>query len=126
VNSAPAAPDADRRTKCRDSPNRNTSSASRSSAAADAFLPEALIARVSAALLLSIPRDGFRFFGIDPDILLANRLFGARKSDGRARIGWLRDVYLRANDLPYLELPALMSAGIAAAAFHERQEACRE
>lgn len=93
-------------------------------AAAEALLPEALIARVSDAFLQAIPCDGFRFFGIDPDTLLVNRLFGASESDGWARIEWLRDVYLRANDLPYLELPALMSAGIAAVAFHERQEAC--
>lgn len=93
-------------------------------AAAEALLPETLIDRVSRALLAAIPCDGFRFFGIDPDTLLVNRLFGASESDGWARIEWLRDVYLRANDLPYLELPALMSAGITAVAFHDRQDAC--
>src|SRR6185437_2529144 len=93
-------------------------------AAAEGLPPEVLIDRVSRALLSAIPCDGFRFFGIDPETLLVNRLFGASESDGWARIEWLRDVYLRMNDLPYLELPALMSAGIVAVAFQERQEAC--
>jgi DNA-binding CsgD family transcriptional regulator len=95
-----------------------------SAAAVETLPPEPLVARVTAALLSAIPCDGFRFFGIDPETLLVNRLFGASESDGWARIEWLRDVYLRMNDLPYLELPALMSAGIVAVAFQERQEAC--
>ncbi len=77
-----------------------------------------------AAVQEAVPADGFRLFGVDPGTLLVNRLLAASASDGWARLEWLREVYLAAEPLTYLELPTLMRANLPAVAFHDRQETC--
>ena len=72
----------------------------------------------------AIPNDGYRLFAVDPGTLLINRLLAASDTDGWARVEWLRDVYLRADELGYIELPVLMQSGLTAVAFHETQETC--
>jgi DNA-binding CsgD family transcriptional regulator/GAF domain-containing protein len=86
--------------------------------------PEVLGARLLDELRAAIPFDGGRLFGIDPATLLVNRVLAATDSDGWARLEWLREVYLAAEPLVYLELPTLMRAGLHAVAFHDRQDAC--
>lgn len=92
--------------------------------AARSISPEALGAGLLAALEAAVPTDGGRLFGIDPATLLINRLLAASRNDGEARLEWLRDVYLAAGPLTYLEIPTMMRAGLPAVAFHERQPAC--
>lgn len=86
--------------------------------------PDALGRRVMQAILGAIPCDGYRLFAVDPGTLLINRLLAASDSDGWARVEWLRDVYLRADELGYIELPVLMQSGLTAVAMHETQETC--
>jgi DNA-binding CsgD family transcriptional regulator len=86
--------------------------------------PEAYGRRVVQAILSAIPCDGFRLFAVDPGTLLINRLLAASDTDGWARVEWLRDVYLRADELGYIELPVLMQSGLTAVAMHETQETC--
>src|SRR5829696_8742813 len=93
-------------------------------AAASGFAPDALGRRVMQALTSAIPVDGFRLFAVDPGTLLINRLLAASDTDGWARAEWLRDVYLRADELGYIELPVLMQSGLTAVAMHETQETC--
>lgn len=93
-------------------------------AAASGFGPDALGRRIMAALAAAIPVDGYRLFGVDSTSLLVNRLLAASDSDAWARAEWLREVYLQAGELGYIELPALMQSGLTAVAFHERQETC--
>ena len=92
--------------------------------AARSLSPEALGAGILAALDVAVPTDGGRLFGIDPATLLINRLLAASRNDGEARLEWLRDVYLAADPLTYLEIPTMMRAGLLAVAFHERQPTC--
>src|SRR5215211_7641394 len=93
-------------------------------AAASGFAPDALGRRVMQALTTAIPVDGFRLFAVNPGTLLINRLLAASDTDGWARAEWLRDVYLRADELGYIELPVLMQSRLTAVAFHETQETC--
>lgn len=76
------------------------------------------------ALSLALPNDGYRLLGIDPTTLLVNRVITASESDGWARAEWLRDVYLRAGDLFYLEIHEMMRLGLNAVAIHDDQAAC--
>jgi DNA-binding CsgD family transcriptional regulator len=92
--------------------------------AARGLAPEALGARLLSALQGAVPFDDGRLFAIDPGTLLVNRVLAATHSDGWARREWFREVYLAAEPLVYLELPALMRAGLHAVAFHDRQETC--
>jgi DNA-binding CsgD family transcriptional regulator/GAF domain-containing protein len=92
--------------------------------AARNLTPEALGARLLAALETAIPFDGGRLFGIDPATLLVNRVLAATDEDAWARREWLREVYLAAGPLIYLELTTLMRAGLHAVAFHDCRDAC--
>jgi DNA-binding CsgD family transcriptional regulator len=92
--------------------------------AARGLPPETLGWKLLNALQSAIPFDGGRLFGIDPSILLINRVLAATASDGWARLEWFRDIYLAAEPLVYLEMPALMQAGLRAVAFHDQQERC--
>lgn len=93
-------------------------------AAASGYGPDALGRRLMQALTAAIPVDGFRLFAVDSGTLLINRLLAASYSDGWARAEWLHDVYLRADELGYIELPVLMHSGLTAVAMHETQETC--
>src|SRR5215218_9440046 len=93
-------------------------------AAAAGFSATALARRLMHALSRAIPNDGYRLFAVDPGTLLINRLLAASDTDGWARVEWLRDVYLRADELGYIELPVLMQSGLTAVAMHETQETC--
>lgn len=95
-----------------------------SEAGAAGYVPAVLARRIMEALTAAIPVDGFRLFGVDPRTLLINRLLCASDSDAWARAEWLRDVYLRAGELGYVELPVLMRSGLIAVAFHEHLETC--
>jgi DNA-binding CsgD family transcriptional regulator len=64
---------------------------------------------------------GYRLLGIDPTTLLVNRVIVASDYDGWARSEWLRDVYLRADDLLYIELSTIMRLGLAFVAVFENQ-----
>lgn len=86
--------------------------------------PTRLARAVTNALQIAVPSDGFRFFGIDPRTLLVNRLLAASDDDTWARIEWLRDVYLAAAPLAFIELPILMRANLRAVAFQDRQDSC--
>ena len=93
--------------------------------AGSAGLPPAQLAeRISSALSTAIPNDGYRLFGVDPETTLVNRLLAASDSDDWARREWLRDVYLTADALPYVELPTLMRLRLPAVASHARQTTC--
>jgi DNA-binding CsgD family transcriptional regulator len=93
-------------------------------AAASGLSPEAFSRRLMQSLTTAIPFDGYRLFAVDSGTLLINRLLAASDSDGWARAEWLRDVYLRADELGYIELPVLMQSGLTAVAMHETQETC--
>lgn len=93
-------------------------------AAASGLSPEAFSRRVMQALTAAIPVDGYRLFAVDPGTLLINRLLAASDTDGWARAEWLREVYLRADELAYIELPVLMRSGLTAVAMHDTQETC--
>lgn len=93
-------------------------------AAASGYGPDTLGRRLMQALTAAIPVDGFRLFAVDSGTLLINRLLAASNSDGWARAEWLHDVYLRADELGYIELPVLMHSGLTAVAMHETQETC--
>ena len=86
--------------------------------------PTALAEQIAAALTQALPNDGFRVFGVDPTTLLVNRLLAASESDGWARREWLRDVYLAADQLPYIELPRLMGLRLPVVASQPRQSEC--
>jgi DNA-binding CsgD family transcriptional regulator len=86
--------------------------------------PVRFAAGVAEALQSAVPCDGYRFFGIDPGTDLVNRLLAASDNDSDARTEWLREVYLAAEPLRYLELPNLLRANLKAVAFQDRQEAC--
>ncbi len=92
--------------------------------AASGALPTPLARRIMEAIRIAIPCDGFRMLGIDPGTLLVNRVLAASDNDLDPRNEWLREVYLQAGRLSYIELPAMMRAGIAAAAIQDRQELC--
>ena len=79
--------------------------------------PDRLAARIMAALGDAIPLAGFRLFGVDPSTMLVNRLLAASDSDAWARAEWLRDVYLRAEAVPAVELPTIMRAGLSVVAY---------
>jgi DNA-binding CsgD family transcriptional regulator len=83
--------------------------------------PAELGGRIMQALGIALPNDGYRLFGIDPVTLLVNRLLAASDDDAWARDEWLREVYLAAEPLTYIELPNLMRLGLHAAAVHELQ-----
>ena len=83
--------------------------------------PPELGRRLMQALAEALPNDGFRLFGVDPGTLLVNRLLAASDDDVWARDEWLRDIYLAADPLTYIELPNLMRLGLNAVAAHERQ-----
>lgn len=86
--------------------------------------PVQLATGVAEALHGAVPCDGYRFFGIDPGTDLVNRLLAASDNDGDARTEWLREVYLAAEPLDYLELPNLLRSNLRAVAFQDRQDAC--
>lgn len=86
--------------------------------------PVALAGGIGAALSAAVPNDGYRIFSTDPATLLINRLLAATDSDDWARREWLSDVYLRADPLPYIELPALMRLRLPVVASHSRQAEC--
>jgi len=86
--------------------------------------PISLAAGIGAALSLAIPNDGYRIFGTDPSTLLINRLLAATDTDDWARREWLDEVYLRADPLPYVELPTLMRLRIPVVASHAKQAEC--
>jgi hypothetical protein len=88
------------------------------------LLPSPLADRICLALSNAIPNDGYRLFGIDPSTTLINRLLAASDSDGWARREWLRDVYLTADALPYVELPTLMRLRLPVVASQAQQSAC--
>ena len=92
--------------------------------AARSLSPEALGTGILTALEVAVPTDGGRLFGVDPATLLINRLLAASRNDGEARLEWLRDVYLAAGALTYLEIPTIMRAGLPTVAFYERQPTC--
>ncbi|MGH9176394.1 MAG: hypothetical protein ACRD1H_18640 [Vicinamibacterales bacterium] len=71
-----------------------------------------------------MPNDGFRLFEVDPATLLVNRLLAASDNDGWARREWLREVYLAADQLPYVELPTLMRLRLPVVASQPRQSEC--
>jgi DNA-binding CsgD family transcriptional regulator len=93
-------------------------------AAASGLSPARLGGAIAAALAIAVPSDGYRLFGIDPRTLLVNRLLAASEEDGWARTEWLREVYLAAEPLWYLELPNLKRANLRAVAFQDRQDIC--
>lgn len=74
------------------------------------------------ALERAIGWDGYRLFGVDPRTLLINRLLSASDNDQRARREWLEEVYLDHRTLPYLQLPAIIRAGLRGAAFQPTQD----
>jgi DNA-binding CsgD family transcriptional regulator len=84
--------------------------------------PGPLAARMMEALEEAIGWDGYRLFGVDPATLLINRLLAASDNDAWARREWLHHVYLTNERVPYIELPNVMRARLAAAAFQESQE----
>lgn len=86
--------------------------------------PAELAGAIGAALSLAVPNDGYRIFGTDPATLLINRLLAATDNDDWARREWLGEVYLRADPLPYIELPALMRLRLPVVASHSRQADC--
>ncbi|HYI15447.1 MAG TPA: response regulator transcription factor [Thermomicrobiales bacterium] len=86
--------------------------------------PIQLAERICAALSSAIPNDGYRLFGVDPSTTLVNRLLAASDGDSWARREWLRDVYLTADTLPYVELPTLMRLRLPVVASHSQQSAC--
>ncbi len=86
--------------------------------------PATLAAGIGAALSLAAPNDGYRIFGTDPATLLINQLLAATDSDDWARREWLGEVYLRADPLPYIELPTLMRLRLPVVASHSRQAEC--
>jgi DNA-binding CsgD family transcriptional regulator len=86
--------------------------------------PAQLAERICSALSTAIPNDGYRLFGVDPETTLVNRLLAATDSDEWARREWLRDVYLSADRLPYVELPTLMRLRLPVVASQARQAAC--
>jgi len=92
--------------------------------AARGLPPERLAAGMTTAVEAAIGWDGFRLFGVDPGTLLVNRLLAASAEDGWARLEWLREVYLAAGPLDFIELPHLMRANRPAVAFQDRQELC--
>jgi len=83
--------------------------------------PPELGRHIMQALAEALPNDGFRLFGVDPGTLLVNRLLAASNDDVWARDEWLRDIYLAADPLPYIELPNLMRLNLHAVAAQERQ-----
>jgi DNA-binding CsgD family transcriptional regulator len=93
-------------------------------AAASGLSVTAFSRRLMQALTAAILVDGYRLFAVDAGSLLINRLLAASDTDGWARVEWLRDVYLRADELGYIELPVLMQSGLTAVAMHETQETC--
>lgn len=93
-------------------------------AAAAGLPPDRLAARIMAAVGGAIPLDGFRLFGVDPATMLVNRLLAASDTDDWARAEWLRDVYLRAETMPSVELPTLMRAGLSVVAHQPDITAC--
>src|SRR3954463_13010259 len=86
-----------------------------------ALSPVEVADRVTATLSVAIPNDGYRLFGIDPASMLVNRLLSASDGDDWARREWLRDVYLRSDPLPYIELPELMRLRLPVVASQSRQ-----
>ncbi len=86
--------------------------------------PTQLAQHICSALSSAIPNDGYRLFGIDPSTTLVNRLLAASDTDAWARREWLRDVYLTADTLPYVELPTLMRLRLPVVASQSRQSAC--
>src|SRR5215213_6526121 len=86
--------------------------------------PARLAEAIAAGLQIAMPCDGYRLFGIDPRTLLVNRLLAASDDDGWARTEWLREVYLSAGPLSFIELPFLMRANLRAVAFQDHQERC--
>lgn len=86
--------------------------------------PVDLASGIGASLSLAVPNQGYRIFGTDPATLLINRLLAASDSDDWARREWLDEVYLRADPLPYIELPALMRLRLPVVASHSRQAEC--
>lgn len=104
--------------------NQTTSRTTIENLASTALLPTVLTARICTALTLAIPNDGLRLFGIDPATLLVNRLLAASDGDHWARSEWLSDVYLAADEIPYMELPTLMRLRLPVVASHARQAQC--
>lgn len=94
------------------------------SLALQGLAPISLATGIGAALSLAIPNDGYRIFGTDPATLLINRLLAATDTDDWARREWLDEVYLRADPLPYIELPTLMRLRLPVVANHARQVDC--
>lgn len=93
-------------------------------AAASGLPPARLATAIAAALHTAVPADGYRLFGIDSGTLLVNRLLAASEEDDWARTEWLREVYLAAEPLAYLELPNLLRANLRVVAFQDRQTNC--
>lgn len=88
--------------------------------------PERVAAGIGAVLAEAIGWDGFRLFGLDPATRLVNRVLASSEGDDGPREEWFRDVYLRSGQhgLPFVELPWLQAAGVRAAAFQSRLDAC--
>jgi len=89
-----------------------------------ASTPAALARGVTRALAGVVPHDGYRFFGIDGQTLLINRLLASSDNDHAARAEWFSGVYLRSDPLTYAELPFLMRAGLSAVALHDHPDRC--
>lgn len=92
--------------------------------AAAGLPPNRLASRLMSALRSAIPCDGYRMFGIDSRTLLVNRVLASSENDLDPRHEWLREVYLQSGRLSYIELPAIMRAGLTASVMHDRQELC--
>ncbi len=86
--------------------------------------PAALARGVTRALAGAVPHDGYRFFGIDGQTLLINRLLASSDNDHAARTEWLSRVYLRSDPLTFAELPFLMRAGLPAVVLNDLPENC--
>ncbi len=83
--------------------------------------PDRMGSALVGVLERAIGWDGYRLFGVDPRTLLINRLLSASDNDRRARREWLEEVYLDDRTLPYLQLPAIIRAGLRGVAFQPTQ-----
>lgn len=89
-------------------------------AAAAGSSPERLGRQVMRAIQIAIPADGYRLFGIDPGARLVNRVLAASENDGWARVEYLQTNYLAYPEM-YTELSNVIAAGLAVAAFQQKQ-----
>jgi hypothetical protein len=87
-------------------------------------LPAQLASELLKALTHAVPNDGQRLFGVDPTTLLINRLLAASSNDDQARLEWLREYYLVARSIPFMQFPLLMRTGLPVSSIHDSQERC--